>query len=199
MVDLYRAAVPKAGIEVWLGQEARERRLKSLSEPPRVLHLATHGFYLSSGAAVERPMLLSGLPLAGANPGLRGDLDPDGEDGVLYALEAASLALDGSELVALSACDTAQGTVDYSEGVYGLARAFRIAGAENVLMTLWPLADQRAKEFMVDFYNLWLNHDGFEDPAVALRAVKRSWSGRADSYYADPVAWAPYVLIQNGR
>ena len=101
--------------------------------------------------------------------------------------------------MALSACDTAQGTVDYSEGVYGLARAFRIAGAENVLMTLWPLADARAREFMVDFYNLWLNRTGFEGPAVALRAVKRNWSGRAESYYVDPVAWAPYVLIQNGR
>ena len=94
--------------------------------------------------------------------------------------------------MALSACDTAQGTVDYSEGVYGLARAFRIAVAENVLMTLWPLADAQAREFMVDFYNPWLNRTGFEDPAVVLRAVKRSWSGRAESYSANPVAWAQH-------
>ena len=194
---LYRASRTGEPVSVWPGQQAREKRLKALAAPPRVLHLATHGFYLPAEVAVERPMLLSGLSLAGANRGLAGETDPDGEDGVLYALEAMGLNLHGTELVALSACDTAKGVVDYSEGIYGLARAFRIAGADNVLMTLWPINDARARLFMEDFYNIWLNHH--DDPADALTVVKRSWAASRDPARADPVAWAPFVLVQSGR
>ena len=76
-------------------------------------------------------MLLSGLTLTGANLGREGATDPNGEAGILYAIEAMGLNLHGSELVALSACDTAQGTIDYSEGIYGLSRALRIARQER--------------------------------------------------------------------
>ena len=105
----------------------------ALTSPPRVLHLATHGFYLPGDA--PEPMLLSGVALAGANRALAKNED----DGILFALEAQGLNLDGSELVVLSACDTASGTLDYAEGVYGLVRALRTAGARNVLVTLWPV------------------------------------------------------------
>ena len=98
-----------------------------------------------SPSEAREPMLLSGVALAGANRELEGK----GADGILFALEAQGLNLEGSELVVLSACDTAQGSLDYSEGVYGLVRALRTAGARNVLVTLWPLNDGEARDFMV--------------------------------------------------
>ncbi len=98
----------------------------------------------------------------------------------------------------MSACDTGKGAIDYSEGVMGLARAFRIVGAQNVLMTLWPLADGQARDFMVDFYGEWLT-EADRDPVEALRAVKLAWAGSANPRKADPVAWAPYVIVQAGR
>jgi len=81
-------------------------------------------------------MTLAGLALAGANAGRQGKQSPAREDGILYALEVQNLNLEGTELAALFACDTGKGEVDYSEGVYGLVHAFRIAGACNLLMTL---------------------------------------------------------------
>ena len=132
--------------QIWTGSDASESRLKALDKPPKVLHLATHGFYLpSNDRLIDRPMVLSGLAMAGANQGREGRRGADGEDGILYALEAQNLNLGDTELVSLSACDTGTGTLDYSEGVYGLVRAFNIAGARNVLMSLWKLGDRDAR------------------------------------------------------
>nr|VFJ50282.1 MAG: Tetratricopeptide repeat-containing protein [Candidatus Kentron sp. DK] len=176
--------------ERWQGAKAGEGRLKRLlapgATPPRVLHLATHGFFLpkegKEGAArTERPMTLGGLALAGANRGRVGELGPDGEDGILYALEAQSLNLRGTALVVLSACDTGRGEVDISDGVYGLTRALGIAGARNVLMTLWPLEDRLAAEFMRDFYRNWL---GDSD---AVNGNKDAVNGNKDSMDKDAV------------
>ncbi|WP_165742322.1 CHAT domain-containing tetratricopeptide repeat protein [Candidatus Thiosymbion oneisti] len=186
--------------EVWRGRDASETRLKSrlksLVSPPRILHLATHGFFFERKSEhTERPMTLAGLALAGANAGLRGKLGPTGEDGVLYALEVQDLNLEGTELVTLSACNTGQGEVDYSEGVYGLVRAFRIAGARNLLMTLWPLNDRRAMDFMRDFYANWLQYPK-PHPVEALRKTQLDWIRAQDSKRRDPSYWAPYVLIE---
>nr|VFK57389.1 MAG: CHAT domain-containing protein [Candidatus Kentron sp. TC] len=176
---------------------------KALPAPPRVLHLATHGFFLEKSDRTDRPMTLSGLALAGANLGMKGETDPDGEDGILYALEAQNLNLEGTELVVLSACDTGKGEVDYSEGVYGLTRAFRTAGARNILMTLWPLHDELAKEFMVDFYRNWLSgasgpsgNPTAKTPAEALRETRLAWIESKDERKCSPRYWAPYVLIE---
>jgi CHAT domain-containing protein len=183
--------------QVWLGADASESRLKTLATPPRVLHLATHGFYLSEKSGiVDRPMVLSGLALAGANQGLKGKAGPDGEDGILYALEVQDLNLEDTELVVLSACDTGQGTLDYAEGVYGLTRAFRTAGARNVLMSLWPLGDQSAREFMARFYRTWLNGAKPKDLAVTLRETQLSFIQNKDESLRDPQVWAPFVLVE---
>ncbi len=173
--------------DIWLGADASKARLMALKSPPRVLHLATHGFYLPS--EVREPMLLSGVALAGANRELEGK----GTDGILFALEAQGLNLDGSELVVLSACGTAQGSLDYSEGVYGLVRALRIAGARNVLVTLWPLNDGEARAFMIKFYKGWLSQTR-SDPAKALRDIQLSYL--KDDKLHDPRIWAPYILIE---
>jgi CHAT domain-containing protein len=127
-----------------------------MRQAPRVLHLATHGFFLlrhnAEGSGVGRALTLSGLALSGANRGLEGRLGPHGEDGILYALEVQDLNLASTELVTLSACDTGQGAVSHTEGVLGLVRAFQMARANRVLMTLWPLDDALAVDFMTDFY-----------------------------------------------
>ena len=134
-------------------------------------------------------MLLSGIALAGANRELAGI----GTDGILFALEAEGLNLEGTELVVLSACDTAQGNLDYSEGVFGLARALRTAGARNVLVTLWPLNDGEARDFMISFYKNWLGQVR-SDPAKALRETQLEYLKQ--DKVRDPRVWAPYILIE---
>ncbi len=182
---------------VFRGPEATEAQLKSLQTPPRVLHLATHGFYLPrEGVASERPMALSGLALAGANQGMQGELSPRGEDGILYALEAQNLNLEGTELIVLSACDTAKGTIDYADGVYGLTRAFRIAGARNVLMTLWPVGDASARAFMQTFYREWFGQ-GMEDAALALTKTREAFLKHRNMAWRDSQVWAPFVLVES--
>jgi CHAT domain-containing protein/tetratricopeptide (TPR) repeat protein len=173
--------------EIWSGSDAVKKRLLTRSAPPRVLHLATHGF-CQSGPAQE-PMLLCGLALSGANSALRDDR----VDGILFALETQSLNLDGTELVVLSACDTVRGAIDYSEGVFGLARALRTAGARNTMVTLWKLADGEAHDFIVDFYKKWLTQPR-SDPAKALRDTQLSWIKQPNR--RNPDSWAPYVVIE---
>jgi CHAT domain-containing protein len=183
VIEWFRLLRSDEPSELWTGAMASKARLIDLKSPPRVLHLATHGFYRPNES--REPMLLSGIALAGANRDLAGV----GADGLLFALEAEGLNLDGTELVVLSACDTAQGSIDYSEGVFGLARALRTAGARNVLVTLWKLKDGEAHEFMVDFYKNWLTQSR-SDPAKALRDTRLAWIHR------DPSDWAPYVLVE---
>jgi CHAT domain-containing protein/Flp pilus assembly protein TadD len=186
---------------VLIGDDASEYSLKHLKQPPRILHLSTHGFYLGDDKKEdglteqlrdEAPLLLSGLALAGANNWLQGRVvDSHGDDGLLYSLEVLGLNLHGTELVSLSACDTGKGVLDYSEGVYGLVRAFRTAGAKNVLMTLTPVGDASSRDFMETFYDKWLSSEKNISPAEALHQTRLDFihDGR-------PVKdWAPYVLV----
>ena len=192
-------------VDVWQDRKASETRLKTLSAPPRVLHLATHGFYLSHPKdESERPMTLSGLALAGANQGMQEHLNVSGDDGLLYALEVQYLNLEGTELVALSACKTGQGEVDYTEGVYGLVRAFRIAGARRVLMTLSNVDDAYTKTFMLRFYANWLTPARPElnpnrDPVIALQQTRLEFLTDKDPALREPRVWAPYVLVEMRR
>ncbi|HWT03515.1 MAG TPA: CHAT domain-containing protein [Pyrinomonadaceae bacterium] len=147
------------------GEQATEAAVKSVSAP-RILHIATHGFFLQdagketaeqaqaatrgikSSAKIENPLLRSGLALAGANTRSGGA----GEDGILTALEASGLNLWGTKLVTLSACDTGVGEVRNGEGVYGLRRALVLAGAESLVMSLWPVSDYITRELMTNYY-----------------------------------------------
>jgi len=145
--------------KVLTGREASKASLKSL-EAPRILHIATHGFFLSEGAPAEgggtrsiqanvkldNPLLRSGLALAGAN------LNSGGDGGVLTALEASGLNLWGTQVVTLSACETGLGEVKNGEGVYGLRRAFLLAGAQSLVMSLWPVSDRVTRETMTAYY-----------------------------------------------
>jgi CHAT domain-containing protein/Tfp pilus assembly protein PilF len=184
-----------------LGKDATETSVRN-TKNPGVLHLATHGFYLNSftppapegsrGMSVvgvqdtteekkknEKgvdPMRASGVALTGAQNTLtswsrRNAPDPE-TDGVLTAEEVGALRLDGTWMVVLSACETGVGEARSGEGVFGLRRAFMIAGAENLLMTLWPVADETTAKIMADFYK-----EAFAtgDAAGSLAKVQRDW------------------------
>lgn len=182
--------------EAWRDRNAAENKLKQLARPPQVLHLATHAFYLEDRLDVGRPMVLSGLALANANRGIAGQSDESGQDGILYALEAQDLNLEGTQLVTLSACETGQGVVDYAEGIYGLVRAFRVAGARHVLMTLEKVNDEAAYHFMRRFYLIWLDSGRLDHPYDALRETKLTYiRSQTDPEYS-PRLWAPFVLVE---
>ena len=178
------------------GLIANEDTLKTLKNPG-ILHLATHGYFMSnvrSGAAglsrpvlESNPMLRSMVFFAGAQNTL--NQQPVGnEDGILTAYEAQNLQLEGTELVVLSACQTAQGKIQNGEGVYGLQRALRIAGAQAVLLSLWDVDDKVGREFMTAFYEKWL---GGTDKAEAFRAAQLAVKKK----HPKPFYWAGFVLI----
>ena len=197
----YEVSCKEGKAEVYLADKATESVLKHMEKAPRILHLSTHGFFLekeasSSQLSENQPFVLSGLAMANANRGLRGWTDENGEDGLLYALEVLGLNLQGTELVSLSACNTGKGVVDYSEGVYGLVRAFRIAGARAVLMTLSPVGDQASMDFMTCFYDTWLSSPDSLTSAQALHRTRLYFINHpTNKAYRDPKVWAPYVLV----
>ena len=126
---------------------------RALNKPARVLHFSCHGFFLGSGS---RPMFRSGLVLQGARRSLVrmaiGEELDAGSDNILFAGEVAELDLSGTELVTLAACDTGLGVSVAGEGVLGLQRGFQLAGARNILMTLWAVGDQGVPEFLEACY-----------------------------------------------
>jgi tetratricopeptide (TPR) repeat protein/CHAT domain-containing protein len=152
---------------VYTGADASEERFKAEAQGKRVIHLATHGYFLGGfcqpdvkiqgfesdvGYVGENPLLLSGLLLAGANLHGAGGDGVDAEDGVLTAYEVSTLDLDGVEMVVLSACETALGEVQEGEGVYGLRRAFQMAGARTVISALWQIPDEVTADMMTELY-----------------------------------------------
>jgi CHAT domain-containing protein len=170
------------------GRRATKGSLDRLSGPS-ILHIASHGFFLTdeapgipASAVAENPLLRSGVALAGANmPGARGD-------GILTALEAAGLDLWGTNLVTLSACDTGVGEIRNGEGVYGLRRAFMLAGAETLVMSLWPVDDAVARDTMVGFYARLRVGIGRGD---ALRQAKLAIAKRPGMHH--PYYWAGFI------
>jgi CHAT domain-containing protein len=168
-----------------VGPDATGWALKHV-DAPSILHIATHGFFLPAIGAAN-PLLRSGLALAGANR--RSGRD---DDGILTALEASGLNLWGTKLVTLSACDTGLGEVKNGEGVFGLRRAFVLAGAETLVMSLWPVSDYVARETMIIFYT-GLKHGLGRGEALRqaqLAMLKRK--GREHPFY-----WASF--IQSGE
>lgn len=161
----------RLGVAPRLGPEALKSFLKCVASPA-VLHLATHAYFLgdpesfsrvhsgllharaSHGSQRANPLLLSGLALAGAQTWLNGQEPPsEAEDGILTAEDAASLDLRGTELVVLSACDTGIGEIKVGEGVFGFRRAFVLAGAKTLIMTLWKVSDPVTVELIALYYD----------------------------------------------
>jgi CHAT domain-containing protein len=172
---------------------ASEAALKALTLAPDYLHLATHGFFEDGPESAHLPLAASGIALAGANLAHPGDDAAD--DGILYAEEALDLDLEGTELVVLSACETARGVDANWEGSLGLVRALRTAGARNVVSSLWQISDDYAVPFMQEFYDRLLQ-DPARDAAAALRATQLAWIGAEDPARRFPENWAAFVLVQ---
>lgn len=202
-----------AATQMLVGRLATENAVKAAGSP-RILHLATHGFFLSDevidldstvptvspkkgrsgkkkgGAApYENPLIRSGLALADAN---QAEEATEGDDGLLTALEISGLDLAGTELVVLPACETGAGTAQNGEGVFGLRRAFSLAGAKHLLMSLWPVRDEVAERQLKAFYKKVQTMP----PADAL------WQAQLESILelkarygmAPPGLWAPFIL-----
>jgi CHAT domain-containing protein len=200
-----------------LGQDVLEARIKS-SNSPFILHLATHGFFLPSQGQIDdkadqstvtsntvysiqdrlsekkltdNPLLRSGLALAGANTWLRrGTLPEKAEDGILTAEDVSGMDLSNTEVVVLSACQTALGDVIVGEGVFGLQRAFVLAGAQTLVMSLWKVPDEQTKELMIDFYNRLLSG---KPRAEALREAQLAMKEK----YPNPYYWGAFICQGN--
>jgi CHAT domain-containing protein len=189
--------------------EATEESIKALDgkKTPFVLHLATHGYFfpdpiqeiskdiVSSGGkskilkASEDPMMRSGLLLAGAkNYWGKSNQNNAIEDGILTASEISNLDLNACQLVVLSACETGLGEVKGSEGVFGLQRAFKMAGVKNIIMSLWKVPDTQTAELFDIFYS-----DCFAGKTIheAFQSAQSKMKVKYSPYY-----WAGFVLLE---
>jgi CHAT domain-containing protein len=188
---------------------ALEENIKKLSgtNSPSVLHIATHGFFFEDVVekntvdlnnptsnvynASKNPLHRAGLLFAGANAAWTGEPVPEGaEDGILSAYEASHIPLNNTKLVVLSACETGLGEIQGSEGVFGLQRAFKGAGAEYLLMSLWKVPDAETAEFMNYFYENWLSGMHIRD--AFLETQERMKKNHPD----DPYVWAAFVMLR---
>lgn len=188
-------------VRTFVEQEATEKNLKDIRHP-FILHIATHGRFHTKEESDERTdsytlensLIGSALYFAGANTTIsRGSVDP-ADDGVLTALEAMDLDLQGTDLVTLSACESGKGIIQPGEGAFGLARAIRTAGARNILMSLWQVPDKETKELMTAFYKNLLadqtKSEALRNAQLESRNIIRKRYGEDIPYY-----WAGFVLI----
>ncbi len=204
------AASGQSGSTIFLKAQAEEQRLRVIGSPPKMLHVATHGFFLQSeerlkkrllslhrGAAIttpppgDNPLLRAGLAFAGVNSNapFLGEIDTD-NDGVLTAMEVLGLNLSGTQLVVLSACETGVGEIHAGEGVYGLRRAFQEAGVKSVVNSLWPVSDEGTRRLMTSFYK------HIFEGVPARKALKMAQLELLQSEWNSPYYWAAFVLVE---
>ena len=170
-----------------------------------MLHLATHGYFCPNARfsgdvkLQENPLLYSGLALAGANRLVNGEFEYGSEsapaqDGILTSLEASGLNLMGTDLVVLSACQTGVGEVENGEGVYGLRRAFQLAGARSVVMSMFAVPDMATQTLMAGFYDNWLSGQS-KVSALRQAALSIIEERRAKGGAAHPLFWGGFILV----
>jgi len=205
------AAAQQIHVVALSGIKATEESFKALDgkASPSVIHIATHGFFFpdpkveqknnfqgspeTNGSVFRRSdnaLFRSGLLFTGANIAWQGKPIEGIEDGILTAYEVSNLYLPNTKLAVLSACETALGDIQASEGVYGLQRAFKIAGVQNLIMSLWKVPDAETVEFMQAFYkNL------FAGKSIS-NAFYRAQTALKNKYRSDPYKWAAWVLVR---
>lgn len=195
------------------GESATEESFKSLSgkREPYILHIATHGFFFPDPQREKQveflppfkleerinvfkwsddPLLRSGLIFAGANKtwGKTDYVIDSTEDGILTSYEISNLDLSNCQLVVLSACETGLGDIKGSEGVFGLQRAFKMAGVKNIIMSLWKVPDKETQELMTLFYNYCFSGKSVHD---ALQSAQSDMKKKYPPYY-----WAAFKLLE---
>ncbi|MEX2231424.1 MAG: CHAT domain-containing tetratricopeptide repeat protein [Cyclobacteriaceae bacterium] len=181
---------------------ATEAKLKSV-KGPELLHIATHGYFLedveSTGSAFgihlenanDNPLLRSGIMLAGAAKTLSGASTPNlisNDNGILTAYEAMNMNLEGTQLIVLSACETGLGDVKAGEGVYGLQRAFLVAGADALIMSLWKVDDTATQQLMKSFYANWIK---LRNKQKAFKQAQLQLMTK----YKEPYYWGAFVMM----
>lgn len=187
-----------------------EESFKSLAASAiDIIHLATHGFFWSEEDAQKRnyvtflnpvnrtaqspedkALMRSGLFFSGANIGLKGEELPDDvEDGVLTALELSNMNLGHVDMVVMSACESGLGETS-GEGVFGLQRGFKLAGANTLLMSLWKVDDTATQKLMTEFYRHYLSGKSKQESLHLAQELLRK-----SSEYSDPQYWAAFILL----
>ncbi|MDZ4808081.1 MAG: CHAT domain-containing protein, partial [Bacteroidota bacterium] len=143
----------------------------------------------NSYTLADDPLLRSGLIFAGGNYAWSGKTPIEGiEDGIATAYEISQLNLSNTELVVLSACETALGDVKGSEGVFGLQRAFKMAGVKKMIVSLWQVPDKETAELMISFYTYWMNGKSINEAFTQAQAdMRKKYS---------PFYWAAFVLVE---
>ncbi len=186
--------------EVYMEIDASEAKVKELNNP-KVFHIATHGFFtpaietngavpgMAASAASQNPLLRTGLLLTGAGDLLnKTKYNYNMEDGILTAYEAMNLNLDGTDLVVLSACETGLGDLSVGEGVYGLQRAFIVAGAKTLIMSMFKVNDEATQKLMINFYQKWLDTGNMRQAFVDAKKELRN-------EYHEPIYWGAFIMI----
>ncbi|MEJ0055607.1 MAG: CHAT domain-containing protein [Bacteroidota bacterium] len=185
----------------YMEKSASEEKAK-LIDNPRIFHIATHGFYtkaedvslqkeLTENEAMqaENPLLKSGLLLTGGGDILdKTSYNYNIDNGVLTAYEAMSLNLDRTDLVVLSACETGLGEISNGEGVYGLQRAFFVAGAKVLIMSMFKVVDDATQKLILNFYKKWLTTGNMRQSFVEAKKELRS-------EYPEPIYWGAFMMI----
>ena len=176
-----------------------------------VLHIATHGYFFpdivrkkddglqltddkkqTAFRVSENPLLRSGLIFAGANPSWTnpGYVSTAIDDGILTAYEISNMDLSKVKLVVLSACETGLGDIKGSEGVFGLQRSFKLAGVNNIIMSLWKVPDEKTRELMQRFYQFCFSGKSISEAFNSAQNVMRN------KYPDSPYYWAGFTLLQ---
>lgn len=187
---------------LFIGNQADEEKIKSMTGT-RILHVASHGYFQpdqSSGKQDENaslkknevnPLIRSGLLMSGAGDIIDNNFtasNVNSQNGILTAYEAMNMNLENTELVTLSACETGLGDVQIGEGVAGLQRSFLVAGADNVVMSLFKVSDEITEKLMLTFYKKWLKSG--DKRKSFLDAKKEIKEQHPESIY-----WGSFIMI----
>jgi len=207
----------KWSVDYFTSHTATEERFKITASESNILHIATHGFFYAAPDETENaltaddneqgelnfrggengyakfvtnenPLMRSGIVLAGANDVWNSSQNSTQEDGVLTAQEVATIDLRKTGLVVLSACETGLGDIKGTEGVYGLQRAFKMAGVKYIIMSLWKVPDKETAEFMITFYKKLVKTKNVRRAFIETQKIMRA---KYDPYY-----WASFVLLE---
>jgi CHAT domain-containing protein len=194
-------------VNVFTEYKASEEQLKKVNSP-KVLHIATHGFFLKdvedyedetilgfeANKIKQNPLLRSGIMMAGASIVARDTINTSFEqDGIFTAYEASLLNLTNTDLVVLSACETGLGVDMNNQGVFGLQRAFYIAGAKNLIMSLWVVDDDATQILMSEFYKEWALDPAKENISRSFKKAQ----AEVRKKYPHPYYWGAFTLLGN--